>query len=79
MILDVKPKRYEVSENIATKVKVNQRMLSTLKNIKLNCIMNPGGKVETSMVGPLDILVALAKRKIVQGLISQGYLLFDPS
>ena len=41
--------------------------------------MNPGGKVETSMVGPLDILVALAKRKIVQGLISQGYLLFDPS
>ena len=32
LIMDANPKGYEVSEHIATKVKVNTWMLSTLKN-----------------------------------------------
>ena len=32
--MDVNPKGYAVAENIATKVEVNIRMLSTLKNEK---------------------------------------------
>ena len=36
LILDVNPKGYEVSEHIATKVKVNLRMVSTLKKTKPN-------------------------------------------
>ena len=36
LIMDINPKGYEVSEHIATKVKVNTWMLSTLKNTKPN-------------------------------------------
>ena len=36
MILDVNPKGYELSKNIATKFKVNPWMLSKLKKTKLN-------------------------------------------
>ena len=45
------------------KVKVNPWMLSTLKKIKPNLSMNLGRGGETSMVGPMVISVALAKRK----------------
>ena len=34
LLLDGNPKGYEVAEHIATKVEVNPRMLSTLKNEK---------------------------------------------
>ena len=34
LILDGNPKGYEVSEHIATNVKVNSQMISTLKNKK---------------------------------------------
>ena len=44
LLLDGNPKGYEVSEHIATKVEVNPRMLSTLKNAKSISSMNPGGK-----------------------------------
>ena len=37
----------------------------------------PRGGVETSMVGPMGISVALETRKIVQGLKSQGYFWTD--
>ena len=67
LLLDGNPKGYEVAEHIATKVEVNPRMLSTLKNAKSIWSMNPGGKFETSVVGPLEILVALVKRQIGQG------------
>ena len=33
-LLDRNPKGYEVAEYIATKVEVNPRMISTLKNVK---------------------------------------------
>ena len=60
--MDVNPKGYEVEEHIATKVEVNPRMLSTLKNAKYIWIMKPGANFETSVVGPLGILVALVRR-----------------
>ena len=41
--------------------------------------MKPGDKFDTSMVGPMVILAALVKIKIVQVLSSQGDLLGDPS
>ena len=66
LLLDENPKGYEVAEHIATKVEVNLRILSTLKNAKFIWIMNPGANVETSVVGPLGILVALVKRQIGQ-------------
>ena len=34
--------------------------------------MNPGGDFETSIVGPLGILVALVSRKIGQGYSDSG-------
>ena len=55
LILDVKPKGYEVSEYIATKVKVKPWMLSELKKTRPNWSMKPGMNFETSMVGPMGI------------------------
>ena len=34
LLMDVKPKWYELSERISTKVEVNPQMLSTLENAK---------------------------------------------
>ena len=53
--LDGNPKGYEVAEHIATKVEVNPRMISTLKNAKSIRSMNLGGDFETSVVGPLGV------------------------
>ena len=39
--------------------------------------MNPGGNFETSVVGPLGVLVALVKRQIGQALPIQGDFLGD--
>ena len=41
-------------------------MISTLKNAKSILIMNQGVDFETSVVGPLGILVSLVKRQICQ-------------
>ena len=41
--------------------------------------MNPGRDFETSMVGPIGILVALVKRKIGQGYSKLGKFLGDIS
>ena len=79
LLLDGNPKGYEVSEHIATKVEVNPRMLSTLKNAKYIWSMNPGEKLETSVVGPLGILVALVKRQIGQGSYNSGRFSGRPS
>ena len=43
LLLNVKPKGYELVEHIATKVEVNTRILSTSKNEKFIWIMKPGG------------------------------------
>ena len=67
LLLDGNPKGCEVAEHIATKVEVNPWMLSTLKNEKSIWSMNPGENFKTSVVGPLEILFALVKRKIGQG------------
>ena len=45
--MDGNSKGYEVAEHIATKVEVNPRMLSTLKNAKTILSMNPGANFET--------------------------------
>ena len=50
MVLYRNPKGYEVAENIITKVEVNTRMLSTLKNAESILSMNPGDVFETSIV-----------------------------
>ena len=42
-LLDRNPKGYEMSEDIATKVELNQWMLSTLKN-KIHFNYEPRGK-----------------------------------
>ena len=62
LIMDRNSKGYEVAEHIATKVEVNPRIISTLKNAKSIQSMNPGVDLETSVFGPLGILVALVKR-----------------
>ena len=41
--------------------------------------MNPGANFETSVVGPLGILVALVKRQIIQGSSNSGRLSERPS
>ena len=66
------PKVCEVGEHIAIKVEVNPRMLSTLKEGKFIWSTKKGGNFETSVVGPLVILVALVKRQIVQGYFKSG-------
>ena len=70
--MDGNPKGYEVAYHIATKVEVNPRMLSALKNAKIILSMNPGENFQTSVVGPLEILVALVKRQIGQGYSNSG-------
>ena len=79
LLLDGNPKGYEVADHIATKVEVNPQMLSTLKNAKSIWSFNPGGNLETSMVGPLGILVALVKRQIGQGSSNSGRFSGRPS
>ena len=61
LLLDGNPKGYEVAEHKATKVEVNPRILSTLKNAKSIWSKNPGANLVTSVVGLLEILVALVK------------------
>ena len=72
LILDVKTKGCEVAEHIATKVYINKQIPSALKNEMSILSMNPGVKFETSMVGPLGILVALVKRQMGQGSSNSG-------
>ena len=77
--MDGNTKGYEAAEHIATKVEVNPRMLLTLKNEKSILSMNPGANFETSVVGPLEILVALVKRQIGQGSSNSGIFSVKPS
>ena len=67
LLLDGNSKGYEVAEYIAIKVKLNPRMLLTLKTAKSIWSIKPGSKFDTSMVVSLVILSALVKRKIGQG------------
>ena len=65
MLLGGNPNGYEVAEHIAKTVEVNPRMISTLKTHKIHLNHKPReGGVETSVVGPLGILVALVKIQI---------------
>ena len=43
LLLDGNPKGYDVADHISTRVEVNPRMLSALKNAKYVLSMNPGG------------------------------------
>ena len=72
LLLNVNPKGYELAEHIATKVEVNIRMLSTLKNEKSIWRMKPGRDFDTSVVRTLGVLVALIKRQIGQGYSKSG-------
>ena len=58
---------YDVADHIATDFEVNPRMISTLKNAKSICSMNPEAKFEISMVGNLGFLVALFRIQKGQG------------
>ena len=79
LLLDGNTKGYEVAEHIYTKVEVNTRMLSTLKNEKSIWSMNPGGDLGKSVFGPLAILVALVMRQIGQGSSNSGRFSGRPS
>ena len=79
LLLYGNPNGYEVAEHIDTKVQVYPQMLSTLKNDKSIWSMNPGEDFETSVVGPLGILVALVKRYIGQGSSNSGRFFGRPS
>ena len=79
LLLDGNTKGYELAEHIATKLEVNPRMLSTSKNAKSILSMNPGANFETSVVGPLGILVALVNRQIGQGSYNPGIFSGSPS
>ena len=79
LLLDVNQKWYEVTEHIAEKLEVNPRMLSTLKNAKSIWIMNPGAILETSVVVPLGILVALINRQIGKDYSKSGIFSGRPS
>ena len=72
LLMDGNPRGCEVEEHIATKVEVNPQMLSTLKNAESIWSMNSGENVKTSVVGPLEFLVALVKRQIGQGSSNSG-------
>ena len=76
--MNVNLKGFGVAECKATKFMLNPQMFSTLKNTKTNLSMNPGGRVETSMVVPMVILVALVKIKIGKVITIQGVVLVDP-
>ena len=77
LLLDGNPKGWKVAYHIAKTFEVNPWMLLTLKNAKFISSMNPGANFETSEVGPLDILVALFRRKIGQGSSNSGRFLED--
>ena len=79
LLLDGNPNGYEVAEHIATKVEVNPRMHSTLKNSESILSMNPGEIFGTSVVGPLGFLVSLVKRQIGQGSSNSGRFSGIPS
>ena len=79
LLLDGNPKGYEISEHIATKVEVNQRMLSTLKNEKFMWSMKPLEHFDISVVVTLVISVDLVKRKIGQGCSKSGRFYGRPS
>ena len=79
LLLDGNPNGYEVAEHIASKVELNPRMLSTLKNEKFIWSMNPEEIFDISVVGPLVILVALVKRQIGQGSSNSGRFSGRPS
>ena len=79
LLLDGNPKRYEVVDHVATKLEVNTQMLSTLKDAKSIWSMNPAGDFKTSVVGPLIILVAVAKRQIGRGYFMSGRSIGRPS
>ena len=76
--LDIKPKGYKVKKYIATNVEVNSRMVSTLRNEKSIWSMNPGENFETSMLAPLEILVALVTIQIGQGYSKSGRVFGRP-
>ena len=79
MLLGGNPNGYEVAEHIAKTVEVNPRMISTLKTHKIHLNHKPReGGVETSVVGPLGILVALVRRKIGQGYSKSGIFFGRP-
>ena len=79
LLLDGNPNGYEVAYHISTKVDVNPQMLSTLKSAKSIWSMNPGAHLDTSVVGPLEILVALVRRQIGQGSSNSGRFSGRPS
>ena len=79
IILDVYSKGCEAAEHVATKVEVNPRMISTLKNSTSIWRMNPRGNFDKLMVVPLVILVALVKRQRGQGYSKSGVFVGRPS
>ena len=62
LILDGNPTGYEVAEHTATKVEVNPWITSTPKK-KIHLKHESREGFETSVVGPLGVLVALVKRQ----------------
>ena len=78
-LLDRNTKGDELSYHITTKVEVNPRMLSILKNEKSIWIMNPGANFETSKVGTMGILFALFITHIGQGCYNSGRFYGRPS
>ena len=75
----VSPQGYEVEEHIATKVKINPRIISTLKNAKCIFSMNRRKLFETSMVEPLVILVALVRKQTGKGFSKSRIFVGKPS
>ena len=72
-------KGYEVGEHISTKVEVNPQMLSTLKKGKYIGSMKQMETFDISVVGPLEIFVALVKIKIGQVYSNSGIFYGKPS
>ena len=63
LLLDGNTKGYKVSDNIATKVEVHPQMLSTLKITKYIYNMHPVEKIETSVFGPLGVLLSSQRQE----------------
>ena len=79
LILDGNPKGCELAERISKKVEVNPQMISTFKKAKSIWSMNPEANFETSVFGPLKILVALVKWHIRKGYSNSGRFSGKPS
>ena len=79
LLLGGNPNGYEVADHIDTKVEVNPRMISTLKNAKSILSMNIGANFETSVVGPLGIFAALVMMQIGQDYSNSGRFSGRPS